>query len=191
MNEKIYITGTGRCGTTFLIKLFTFLNFNTGFNELNYSKHIHKNCNSGMEKQYYDNFNVIKNPTIIQNIKKIIDDKINIKYIIIPIRDYNKSAESRVLHNNKQGGLWNASNETEQILFYNKILSEYLFYMVKYDIPTIFLDFDRMINDKKYLFEKIQNILNEKNIDFNIFSQSYDNATLSSKPKPEPEPEPN
>ena len=28
--EKILITGTGRCGTTFLIKLFSFLGYNTG-----------------------------------------------------------------------------------------------------------------------------------------------------------------
>jgi hypothetical protein len=35
-NEKILITGTGRCGTTFLIKLFTFLGFDTGFDKTNY-----------------------------------------------------------------------------------------------------------------------------------------------------------
>lgn len=136
-----------------------------------------------MEKQYNENFNVIKNPTIIQNIKKIIDDKIQIKYIIIPIRDYEKSAKSRVSHKNKNGGLWNASNETEQVLFYNKIMSEYLFYMVKYDISTIFLDFEKMVNDKKYLYDKIQNILNEKNINFDTFYQIYDETSLTSKPK--------
>ena len=34
--EKILITGTGRCGTTFLIKLFSFLDFDTGYNRDNY-----------------------------------------------------------------------------------------------------------------------------------------------------------
>lgn len=183
MEDKIYITGTGRCGTTFLIKLFSFLNFNTGYNKLNYSKYIFANCNSGMERQYYEDFNVIKNPTIIKNIENIINDKIQIKCIIIPIRDYKKSAESRVSYGKKCGGLWNASNETEQVLFYNKIMSEYLFYMVKYDIPTIFLDFEKMVNDKKYLYDKIKHILNEKNIDFETFSQIYDETSLTSKPK--------
>ena len=37
------ITGTGRCGTTFLIKLFSFLEFNTGFNRENYNNFIFNN----------------------------------------------------------------------------------------------------------------------------------------------------
>ena len=48
--EKILITGTGRCGTTFLIKLFSFLDFNTGYNRNNYKLSIYSNCNSGMER---------------------------------------------------------------------------------------------------------------------------------------------
>ena len=47
--EKILITGTGRSGTTFLIKIFSFLDFDTGFNINNYKKYIFSNCNSGME----------------------------------------------------------------------------------------------------------------------------------------------
>ena len=43
--EKILITGTGRSGTTFLIKLFTFLEYDTGYTKLNYSNHISNNHN--------------------------------------------------------------------------------------------------------------------------------------------------
>ncbi len=53
--EKILITGTGRCGTTFLIKLFSFLDFNTGYNRDNYNSSISVNCNSSMERSYKDN----------------------------------------------------------------------------------------------------------------------------------------
>ena len=48
-SNKILISGTGRCGTTFLIKLFTFLEMDTGYSRENYEKHISTNCNSGME----------------------------------------------------------------------------------------------------------------------------------------------
>ena len=41
--------------------------------------------------------------------------------------------------------------------------------MTKYNIPTIFLDFDIMISEPKYLFDKLENILNEKNISFDEF----------------------
>lgn len=106
--EKIYITGTGRCGTTFLIKIFSFLNFDTGFSKDNYKKHIFSNCNSGMEKKYDAVNKVIKNPTIINDIKLILENpNIKIKLIIIPIRDYELSAKSRVKYGKNAGGLIN------------------------------------------------------------------------------------
>ena len=73
--EKILITGTGRCGTTFLVKLFSFLEFNTGFNKDNYIESIFTNCNSGMERDYTDNYYILKNPAFIENICEIIQDK--------------------------------------------------------------------------------------------------------------------
>ena len=161
--EKILITGTGRCGTTFLIKLFSFLDFDTGYNRNNYNLSIYSNCNSGMEKNYKDNYNVLKNPTFIMNIENIVKDpSIKIKNVIIPIRDLKISAKSRVKHGKKEGGLWNATDELSQIEFYKDILTNYIVISTKYDINTIFLDFDKMINDKTYLFNKLKTFLDEK-----------------------------
>ena len=61
-------------------------------------------------------------------------------------------------------------------------MSNYIYFMTKYNIETIFIDFDRMINDKKYLFDKLKSILDEKNIQFDEFIQMYDEATQTSKP---------
>jgi hypothetical protein len=181
--EKILITGTGRCGTTFLIKLFSFLNFNTGYDRNNYKLSISSNCNSGMERSYKDNYNVLKNPEFIADIENISKDtSITIKNVIIPIRDLKISAKSRVNHGKKNGGLWKAKDELSQIDFYKNILTNYLIISTKYDINTIFIDFDKMINDKIYLFNKLKNILDEKNIDLEIFSRVYDEVSLSSKP---------
>jgi len=181
--SKILITGTGRCGTTFLIKLFTFLGFDTGFETKTYKQHISKNCNSGMEKSFTDKSYVLKNPSFIENIDKIISQNISIKYMIIPIRNYNDSAESRVKHGaGKPGGLLNASNKDEQLQFYYRIMANYLYYMTKYDINTIFIDFDKMITDKSYLYGKLKLILDEKNIDIATFNVYYEFASLSSRP---------
>jgi hypothetical protein len=38
-----------------------------------------------------------------------------------------------------------------------------------------------MISDKKYLFNKIKNILDEKHIDFDLFCNVYDEVSVSSK----------
>jgi len=50
--------------------------------------------------------------------------------------------------------------------------------MTKYEINTIFIDFDKMISDKAYLYNKLSSVLNEKNISFDIFSTIYDEITL-------------
>ena len=60
-------------------------------------------------------------------------------------------------------------------------MANYVFYMTKYNIPTIFLDFDKMISDKEYLYQKLNPILLEKNISFDIFSKIYDEVSLLSK----------
>ena len=182
--EKILITGTGRCGTTFLIKLFSFLDFNTGYTRDNYKTFISSNCNSGMERSYNENYYILKNPNIMRNIHEILKDKsVIIKTIIIPIRDLKMSAISRVKHKNLHGGLLCATNEISQIQYYKDILTHYLYFMTKYDINTIFIDFDKMINDKTYLFNKIKSIIYEKNIDFESFCNIYDEVSLISKPQ--------
>jgi len=182
--EKYLISGTGRCGTTFLIKLFSFLDYDTGFNMEDYNNYIFKNCNSGMERDYNEKYYILKNPNFIANIDKIINDhSIKIKSIIFPIRNLKESAQSREKNNFKAGGLWNAASIHEQLNYYNSIISNYIVIMTKYEIDTIFIDFDKMITDKKYLYNKLKNILNEKYIDFEYFSNIYDKASLTSRPQ--------
>jgi hypothetical protein len=53
--------------------------------------------------------------------------------------------------------------------------------MTKHDIDTILIDFDRMISDKAYLFNKIKSILDEKNISFETFCNVYYEVSLTSK----------
>ena len=180
--EKILITGTGRCGTTFLIKLFSFLDFDTGFNKNNYTYFIDNNCNSGMELFHTEKYYILKNPRFLSNIEQLVQDKsIIIKTVILPIRDLKLSSISRTKYGNNSGGLWNATDELSQTEYYKDILSNYLCVMTKYDIHTIFIDFDKMVNDKTYLFNKLKNILDEKNIDFETFSTVYDEISLTSK----------
>ena len=181
--RTIFNTGTGRCGTTFLIKLFSFLNYNTGFNKTNYETCISKNCNSGMESDIMSPYYIIKSPYFLRDIRQIVtNEAIKIKLVIIPIRDFIQSAKSRVLHKNEAGGLWNASNLEEQVEFYEAIMANYRICMTTYNINTIFVDFDQMISDKQYLYEKLKVVLDEKNINFQEFSSVYDEVTVTSAP---------
>jgi hypothetical protein len=182
--EKILISGTGRCGTTFLIKLFSFLEFNTGFNRDNYKQFIFSNCNSGMERDYTDNYYILKSPGFVEHIEKIMKNhSIKIKTMIIPIRDFNEVALSRANNGNNPGGLSGATDKESQKQYYHVVMSNYLYFMTKYEINTIFLDFDKMVTDSKYLFNKLEKILAEKNIDYKKFDSIYNEVSLTSKPK--------
>jgi hypothetical protein len=188
--ERILITGTGRCGTTFLVKLFTFLNFDTGFTKDNYREFIFSNCNSGMEKEYTDNHYILKNPHFITQMETILNDRsVKVKTVIIPMRDLQLSAASRVKNKHFAGGLWNSIDEESQIEFYKEILQNYMEVMNKYNVHTIFLDFDKMTQDKEYLFNMLKSILDENNTDFHTYSQAYDQVTQTSKPQLHPPPQ--
>ena len=97
--------------------------------------------------------------------------------VIIPIRSYEISSKSRLKHGLNNGGLWNAKNLDEQITFYHKSIANYMLDVVKYDIDTIFLDFERMVCDKHYLFERLSRIMQFENISFDVFSTEYDNSS--------------
>ena len=127
-----------------------------------------------MERRYNENY-YIKKPSIYGEYRNHYKRSINKnKSVIIPIRDLKTAAKSRVRHGRQRGGLWNANDELSQINFFKNILTNYIVIATKYDINTIFIDFDKMINDKKYLFFKLEHILNEKNIDLDTFSRVYD-----------------
>jgi hypothetical protein len=136
-----------------------------------------------MEKQYTENNYILKNPEFLTQIENIRKDNINIKYVILPIRDYKSSALSRVTHDRHCGGLWCADDELSQINFYREILSNYIYFMTKYEINTIFIDFDKMICSKEYLFDKLKPIMDEKKISFEFFSKKYDEVSVTAKPK--------
>lgn len=186
MDTKILISGTGRSGTTFLIKLFSFMGLDTGFNSDNYEKYIHQNCNAGMEKSIDSPNYILKNPLFIEIIDDIMKRNIKIKWMIIPIRDYQLSANSRMkMGPNQPGGLRNACDLKTQMIFYHKIMANYLLKMVEYDIPTIFIHFDKMITDRSYLYNKLKVILDEHQISENTFNLYYELASQSSKPSSE------
>ncbi len=180
--DKILISGTGRCGTTFLILLFSLLGLDTGYNIHNFKFDISENCNSGMERLIDSPHTILKNPRFIEDIENIIQNQtINIRYMIIPIRDYSKSAQSRLHYGDQNGGLWNATDYESQIVFFHKIMANYMYVMTKYNIPTIFIDFDKMISNPQYLYDKLKPIL--PNISFYVFFNSYKITTLHQNKK--------
>ena len=184
--EKILITGTGRCGTTFLTLIFSYLKQGTGFGE-NAETLLYTNCNSGLEHQSIINRERIsKNPLYLRSLKQSLINnpelKKYIRCIIIPIRDYEQCAKSRERHGlNKPGGLHGGcQNKKDQFLYDITSLAIYLKTMVEYNIDTLFLNFDQMIENPEYLFNKINHLF-INNVTYDKFLVAYRKASDQQK----------
>lgn len=178
--NNVIVSGTGRCGTTFIMLIFTFLGLDTGFTEKNYYSNIDTDANSGLEKDLNFAY-IVKSPAYLQCIGEVILET-TIDWMIIPIREYEDSALSRYkLGSGVRGGLWEANNAVEQVQMYWRIMAKYLRKMVKHHIPTIFLDFDKMITSQRYTYTKLKPVLVD--ITFDEFKIAYTKATLHQRRK--------
>ncbi len=122
--ERIFILGPGRSGTTFLVKLFTRLNFNTGYTpykEENYSEETRAGCETvlswnpedsdSVNREAFDTIGleVMKAPAFSFNLEPIIRRKLlDVKHIFIPVRSLDVIAKSRV----DTGLYWEGSPES-------------------------------------------------------------------------------
>ena len=183
MKEIICITGTGRSGTTFLMRLFTLLDLNTSYtkDDILNKHHINKECNSGLEK-YSPNEKypyIFKDPMVIYNAENFIIKR-QITTFILPIRNYDESAKSRSKYKKCGGFCAGAKNTEEQTMLYHKGIAETIYYASKYSIDLIILNFDKMISDSLYLFNKTSFLLN--NTTYENFVEKYNLTTELSKP---------
>ena len=193
IRESILITGTGRCGTTFLVALFTLLGMETGFTRETLKENIHDKTKGGLEEQPRK-YKIVKNPAFIFMMEQyILQTKQVPKLVIIPVRHFTEATESRYKNTKEQGllndpmpetitsskgagGLWNANTKEEQILFYNKCMAEYIQIMTRYGIPTKFIDFHHMTTNPRYLFKSLEEVF-ESDLTYERFEECYNEAT--------------
>lgn len=154
---KIVITGTGRCGTSFLMHLFTALGFNTGYTLDECEQHLKRSkCDGGIEHsigtERFDKSDIVKNPEWFYD-PKLLD--FDIDYLIVPIRSLMNVAKSRD-RNNEYGGFWKGAYDVKsQIDIDKQAFFNFIEYTVKADLKVIFLDFPRIVKDFDYLWHKI------------------------------------
>jgi len=181
--ERICITGTGRCGTTFLMRLLSLLEIDTGYSpqDILSGKDINKNCNAGLEG-FRDNTPI---PRVIKSPYFIVDHSMNhyyVKKVILLVRDYDSAASSRAkIGLNKRGGLWMAGNKKEQIEIYEECIANFIIEVAKQDLELHLIYFDKMISDKNYLYDKLKPLFPD--IDRARFEEAYLLATDLSRPR--------
>lgn len=162
MNKKTIVTGPGRCGTTYFMKLLTELDFDTGFSKTHPSvkpegwvgpwqrfefgirgRHAHK-----ARKQP----SIIKNPHLCRDlIKRAARWGWDIDHVYVLIRDYDNIADH----------LWDRRHKGEPFdkeiwQVYRDVaardVGDLMYQLISEDIPYTFLTFPRIVTDPHYLW---------------------------------------
>jgi len=165
MKTHILISGTGRAGTTFLVRLLGELGEDTGF--ANTEQAIDPISHAGLELDMNSSRlpKVIKSPWACEELAKILERKLyRIEHCIVPIRDLFCAAESRRrinrIHGNSDsnrwsGGIWEADKPEEQENVLARKLYQLMLTVARYKIQHTLLDFPRFVSDVEYLWSNL------------------------------------
>ena len=192
MTGKIFITGPGRSGTTFLVQLLTRLNFDTGFEPYQeaYVEKWRAGCEAGPEsdvvelsaeelKEQFDNGpRIIKGPVWAYLLKfLVINDLLQIDHVVMPLRDLTESAYSRLdvgldfllgedfikMPGHDIGEL----QENILAMLTGKVLE--VCYV--YQVPLTLMRFPRFVMDEEYCYRKVVEF--ERDIDRRQFGRVW------------------
>lgn len=184
-NEKIIIAGTGRSGTTFLMKVLIDMGFDTGFD--NPDEYMFEGKRAGLEypikfsgkiKEARKHFNklprVLKSPYFCSLLKLFLDLKIiNVTHVIIPIRDLKEVASSRV--ENQLTWLQNQNKDDieSQRVYSGYMLGSLIEACVLHNVSYTTLVFPDFITNKKETYITLRKVFG-KEFTYNKFSKSVD-----------------
>jgi hypothetical protein len=165
---RIFISGTGRAGTTFLIRLLTKMGEDTGFEgDLLEHPSYFPSANAGLELDIFkkDNPRIVKSPFLCDQVDTVLSTGMRIDHVIIPVRSFHEAAASREriqiegdLRNAEDvpGGLWDVTPGMTQEEVLRKKFSTLVEALVRNEIPMTFMSFPRLACDPEYLFVKLK-----------------------------------
>lgn len=161
--RKIIITGTGRAGTTFLVRLLTELGLDTGFTRENWREHVHAHCAAGLEKDLAapDAPRIVKDPDLCERLPAILAaGRIVVEHALVPVRELEAAAASRVrIGANAPGGLVGTADADHQRAVLAERFHHLVETLVQHDIPHTFLAFPRFACDAAYCYERLHFLL--------------------------------
>ena len=181
------IAGTGRAGTSFLVRYLTELGLDTHLARHGEDGSWDESSNAGLETvplpdQRLDLPYVVKYPWLHQCIDDVLASKtIKLDAVIIPMRDLGEAAISRTLvemqamhrslpwlvemdqnwevWGSTPGGLTYSLNPLDQGRLLAVGFHQLLERLIRADIPIVLLAFPRLVEDPHYLFRKLQPLL--------------------------------
>lgn len=167
MKHKRVVTGTGRCGTSFIMQLLSNCSENTGYTREQAKESIEKKdgLNGGIEhaehQEIIEGSYWIKNPHFarIEFFEPLLE-RFNIDCVYIPLRDLRSTALSREhAHKNvhgSYGGYWlGAATVEEQMAVHAGLIYRFINFLEDHAIDYKIISFKRMMEDSRYLYHKL------------------------------------
>lgn len=167
---RVLITGTGRAGTTFIIRVFTKLGLDTGFSTADLEEVEKKVGKAGLEKSLNKGTiqfrpEIVKSPHAVDILNDaLLDGWLKLDLCIVPIRELSAAASSRAMVTERArqsgldlatapGGLWKTDRVGEQSDVLAKIFYSLIYDLVKHDVPILFAEFPRIARDEDYFLK--------------------------------------
>lgn len=180
MNNHLILGGTGRAGTTFLVQYLTACGFETHLTK-HPTDRLDEHANAGLEDLPIEGADlpyVIKTPWLYEFVDRLLDRKdVVIDAVLLPMRDIVEAASSRVTlelrsrfghpaldeeHTRWEtwgttpGGMVYSLNPVDQARILAMGFHQVVYAFVKKQIPIVFLDFPRLVEDGEYLYEQLR-----------------------------------
>lgn len=176
VNGKIYISGTGRAGTTLLVQILTEMGCDTGFAGLSLSEAsansiYFPSARAGFERDIFDKNGpqIVKCPFLCDQVDEVLASGIRIGHVIIPVREFASASKSRKLVQlettgevdgpSVAGGLWDTNRADDQEVILRSKLANLVEACVRNHIPMTFLSFPRFARDPDYLLDNLRFLL--------------------------------
>lgn len=163
LKSKIIITGTGRAGTTFLVRLLTELGLDTGFSRDSWQRHVHAHCSAGMEWDLADPAapRVVKNPDLCERLGPLIaSGRVAVERALVPVRDLDSASASRVrVGVGVPGGVVGTDDPAQQRAVLAGRFHQLVETLAAHGIPVTFLHFPRFAVDAEYCYTQLESVL--------------------------------
>jgi hypothetical protein len=169
---KIVITGTGRAGTTVLVRILDALGLDTGIDSGKLLPYM-PGVRAGLECRVDDPDapTVVKDMTLGFRMREILEsDEVSIAHVLIPTRQLDVAVASRVRAADygrlpfRRGALTGTLHATEQEQVLVRMRDEILGALDDYEVPYTTLEFPRFATDAAYAREKLAPVVPDASV---------------------------
>ena len=191
---KVLVTGTGRAATTFLMRIFALLGLDTGFD-------AGEAAGESFERPFRSAARILKSMWFIirKDLRVGAQEHLTwpylastLSFVIVPLRDLGAVSKSRAVRGAAGGGLYtkfyaayfpasygdeaaDVARERQEKIDADDMVHLHT-YLLDYEIPHVYLSFDRLTIDEGYAYRALAPLLRGYDVSRADFRRAYDAA---------------